>query len=289
LANHDINDLNYTGPITVWDAATSNYRSLRAGDDEYYLSPYEAFFLQNEKVSDDFALFFNKDKALTQNQRDERINAKHHMPAKKAAAPVCRHFINLTIADETNADHTRIVINPNASVNYELAVDAAKFLSTEKVPQIFSYDAAHAMCAINERPMDNGTVQLGIKLPKSGNYRISAERMDTTFYLYDKQENIIHDFQNGDYYFDAKSGLNDQRFELVCTPRYVPTDVEDLTHKTTITPSAKGLIIDGDGYIQIYSMTGVIMAEGQLSGLVQLPAGVYLVVSNGIASKHTVQ
>jgi hypothetical protein len=69
----------------------------------------------------------------------------------------------------------------------------------------------------------------------------------------------------------------------------VPTDVEDLTHNTTITPSAEGLIIDGDGYIQIYSMTGVIMAEGQLSGLVQLPAGVYLVVSNGIASKHTVQ
>ena len=289
LAYYDINDLNYTGPITVWDAATSNYRSLRAGDDEYYLSPYEAFFLQNEKVSDDFALFFNKDKALTQNQRDERINAKHHMPAKKAAAPVCRHFINLTIADETNADHTRIVINPNASVGYELAVDAAKFLSTEKVPQIFSYDAAHAMCAINERPMDNGTVLLGIKLPKSGNYRISAERMDTTFYLYDKQENIIHDFQNGDYYFDAKSGLNDQRFELVRTPHYVATDVEDLTHNTTITPSAEGLIIDGDGYIQIYSMSGVIMAEGQLSGLVQLPAGVYLVVSNGTASKHTVQ
>ena len=289
LAYYDINDLNYTGPITVWDAATSNYRSLRAGDDEYYLSPYEAFFLQNEKVSDDFALFFNKDKALTQNQRDERINAKHHMPAKKAAAPVCRHFINLTIADETNADHTRIVINPNASVGYELAVDAAKFLSTEKVPQIFSYDAAHAMCAINERPMDNGTVLLGIKLPKSGNYRISAERMDTTFYLYDKQENIIHDFQNGDYYFDAKSGLNDQRFELVRTPRHMPTDVEDLTHNTTITPSAEGLIIDGDGYIQIYSMSGVIMAEGQLSGLVQLPAGVYLVVSNGTATKHTVQ
>jgi hypothetical protein len=36
-------------------------------------------------------------------------------------------------------------------------------------------------------------------------------------------------------------------------------------------------------------MTGVMMAEGQLSGLVQLPNGVYVVVCNGNATKHTVQ
>ena len=144
------------------------------------------------------------------------------------------------------------------------------------------------MCAINERPMDNGTIQLGVQLPKSGTYSISAARMDTTFYLFDKQENITHDFQQGDYYFDATSGLNDQRFELVRSPKYVTTDIENAT-TTTITPTSDGLMIDGDGYIQIYSMTGVTMAEGQLSGHVQLPAGIYLVVCNGVATKHTVQ
>jgi hypothetical protein len=136
--------------------------------------------------------------------------------------------------------------------------------------------------------MDNGTVQLGIQLPKSGTYSISAARMDTTFYLFDKQENITHDFQQGDYYFDAKSGLNDQRFELVRTPKRVPTAIEDI-NTTTITPTADGLIVEGNDYIQIYSMTGVMMAEGQLSGLVQLPNGVYVVVCNGNATKHTVQ
>lgn len=289
LAYYDINDLNYTGPITFWDELLETYQTYRPGDDEYYISPYEAFFLQNANLHDNFALFFDRNKAMTKKQRDERINSKHHLPAKKTDEPARERFlINLLISDGTYSDQTRVVINSNASLDYELGVDAAKFLSTEKVPQLFSYDADHAMCAINERPMDNGTVQLGIQLPKSGTYSISAARMDTTFYLFDKQENITHDFQQGDYYFDAKSGLNDQRFELVRTPKRVPTAIEDI-NTTTITPTADGLIVEGNDYIQIYSMTGVMMAEGQLSGLVQLPNGVYVVVCNGNATKHTVQ
>jgi hypothetical protein len=289
LAYFDINDLNYTGPITIWDVLSGTYQTYRPGDDEYYLSPYEAFFLQNTNLTDDFALFFDKTKAMTKKQRDERINAKKQMPIKKSEESVSeRSLINLIISDGAYTDLTRVVINPNASMNYELGVDAAKFLSTEKVPQLFSYDATHAMCAINERPMDNGTVQLGIQLPKAGTYSISAARMDTTFYLFDRQENITHDFQQGDYYFDAKSGLDEQRFELVRSPKHVTTDLENTTN-TTITPTSEGLVIDGNGYIQIYSMTGVLMAEGQLSGLVQLPHGVYVVVCNGMATKHTVQ
>jgi hypothetical protein len=289
LAYYDINDLNYTGPITFWDELLETYQTYRPGDDEYYISPYEAFFLQNANLHDNFALFFDRSKAMTKKQRDERSNSKHHLPAKKTDEPARERFlINLLISDGTYSDQTRVVINSNASLDYELGVDAAKFLSTEKVPQLFSYDADHAMCAINERPMDNGTVQLGIQLPKSGTYSISAARMDTTFYLFDKQENITHDFQQGDYYFDAKSGLNDQRFELVRTPKRVPTAIDDI-NTTTITPTADGLIVEGNDYIQIYSMTGVMMAEGQLSGLVQLPNGVYVVVCNGNATKHTVQ
>ena len=289
LAYYDINDLNYTGPITFWDELLETYQTYRPGDDEYYISPYEAFFLQNANLQDNFALFFDRSKAMTKKQRDERSNSKHHLPAKKTDEPARERFlINLLISDGTYSDQTRVVINSNASLDYELGVDAAKFLSTEKVPQLFSYDADHAMCAINERPMDNGTVQLGIQLPKSGTYSISAARMDTTFYLFDKQENITHDFQQGDYYFDAKSGLNDQRFELVRTPKRVPTAIEDI-NTTTITPTADGLIVEGNDYIQIYSMTGVMIAEGQLSGLVQLPNGVYVVVCNGNATKHTVQ
>jgi hypothetical protein len=68
----------------------------------------------------------------------------------------------------------------------------------------------------------------------------------------------------------------------------VPTAIDDI-NTTTITPTADGLIVEGNDYIQIYSMTGVMMAEGQLSGLVQLPNGVYVVVCNGNATKHTVQ
>ena len=285
LAYYDIRDLDYTGPITFWDVVEGTYRTMRSGDDEYYLSPYEAFFLQN---ADNTAatITFDRDKSMTKKQKEEKQNQRH-APAKKAAAPATRALINLTISNGEHSDDTRVVINDAATANYDLGTDAAKFLSTERVPQIFSFDQARNSYAINERPMGEGTIDLGVKIPAGGLYTISCARMDTAFLLLDREENLVHDLQLGEYQFNSGAGSFDSRFALV--RQYTPTDVENVENNATIETTKEGLYINGDTHVQIYSVTGVIVAEGQLNGFVPLAAGVYLVNANGTTTKHVIQ
>jgi hypothetical protein len=136
--------------------------------------------------------------------------------------------------------------------------------------------------------MDNGTVDLGIKLPSSGNYTISCTRMDTAFLLLDRKENIVHDLQMGEYHFDGKAGMESSRFALV-RRQDAPTSVENATNPTIIETTENGLYINAPTDVQIYSVTGVLMAEGQFNGFVPLSTGVYLVNANGTTTKHVIQ
>ena len=287
FAYYDINDLNYTGPITFWDIETGTYKSLRAGDDEYILSPYEAFFLQNIDENENFALVFDKNKGMTKNQSDAK-KGKHAPQRQNVDAKAKRHIINISLSDDKHSDFTRLVINDDATTKYDMGMDAAKFMSTESIPQVFTYDAEHDMCAINERPMENGTIELGIKLPATGTYHFSASRMDTTFYLLDREMNITHDFTLGDYQFDGKAGNTTNRFALVRNPRNQPTDVENTT-ESTIDVVNDGLYVNGTAYLQIYNVSGVLILQGEFSGKVALELGVYLVVNNGITSKYVIK
>jgi len=52
-----------------------------------------------------------------------------------------RTVFNFTLNDDTYTDRTRVVINPEASMDYEMSRDAAKFMSDDKdVPQLFTLD-----------------------------------------------------------------------------------------------------------------------------------------------------
>ena len=288
LGYYDINDLNITTPITIWDVAQGNYRTVRPGDDDYYFSPYEGFFLQNVEERD-FELTFDRSKAMTKKQMDEQRDTRRHAMARTQQRHSGRAIINLTLASESASDDTRIVINEGAGMGYELGLDAAKFLSTENsVPQIFSYDDSNVQYAINERPMQTGVVELGVRIPASGMYTIDATRMDTMMYLLDRKMNIMHDFSTGAYMFSAGAGMQNNRFALV-RQYNAPTDAEETIENTQVDVTAEGLYIHGTADIQVYNMAGVCVADGTYSGAVALPAGVYMVVANGNTMKCVVR
>ncbi len=288
MAYYDINDLNTTSPITYWDVQEGTYKSVRPGDDEYFISPYEGFFLQNE-FSHDFELIFDRNKAMTKRQMDERKATRAGMPQRAKKAHNGRYIINLTLTGDTLSDATRVVINEQAVMGYDLGKDAAKFLSTEtNVPQIFSYDESNVQYSINERPMESGVVELGVRIPASGVYTIDASRMDTLFYLLDREQNIMHDFSNGAYMFSSGAGVQSNRFALV-RQYNAPTDVEENAENVKIDVTADGLYIHGTADIQVYNMAGVIVADGTYSGAVALPAGVYMVVQGGNTTKCVVR
>ena len=286
FAYYSLNDLNFTGPITFWDAQKKTYRSYRPGDDDYYLSPYEGFFLQNETEAD-FELTFDKTKTKTKKQKEEAKANGAHKPARKAAAETQREIINLTLISDDFSDDTRIVINPAAQLTYDLGMDAQKFFSTDNVPQLYSFDADQLPCAINERPIDNGVVNLGMKLPTSGLYTLRATRMDKNLFLLDREMNVLHSFNDGDYTFSASAGTIPARFALV--EHYdAPTAVEQISD-SNIEQTPDGLYIHGTADIQIYTMTGIELYSGTYSGAINLPTGVYTLVCNGKPAKVVIQ
>lgn len=286
FAYYSLNDLNFTGPITFWDVQNKTYRSYRPGDDNYYLSPYEGFFLQNETEAD-FELTFDKTKTKTKKQKEEAQANGAHKPARKAAAETQREIINLTLLSDEFSDDTRIVINPAAQLTYDLGMDAQKFFSTDNVPQLYSFDADQLQCAINERPIDNGVVNLGMKLPTSGLYTLRATRMDKNLFLLDREMNVLHSFNDGDYTFSASAGTIPARFALV--EHYdAPTAVEQISD-SNIEQTPDGLFIHGTADIQIYTMTGIELYSGTYSGTIALPTGVYTLVCNGKPAKVVIQ
>lgn len=288
MAYYHIEDLEYSGPITFWDVNSNTYHSLRPGDDDYYISPYEAFFLQN-KEDREGNIHFDPSKAVTKTQIEEQRASMYAMPAEnRMAAAEERAIINLSLTDGKNTDNTRVVINADATLNYDLGADAAKFFSTEQVPQLYTIDQTNAACAINERPMANGVVKLGVKLPAAGQYTIAANRMDTEMYLVDHLLNIVHDFEMGDYEFNAAAGTNSTRFELV-NKHQAPTGIDNVNGQYMIEMTQDGIYVHGTTHVQVYNTAGQTIVNGEVSGAVALTPGVYMVVANGNTTKHIIK
>lgn len=230
---YDIDNTGYDGPITVWNG--SNYETVRPGDDEYHLRPFEAFFVQ--KPSDQATINYEEEGRHTYRQWDEIVDNKNQARAN-ARGPKTRFLVNLTLSDGTDTDKTRVVYNEKCSADYEIGADAAKFMTTEK-PQLYSIDAKQVNYAINERP--EGEVRLGYVATKAGEMTISAKRMDKAVVLYDTETGQHIDLANADYTFKTEAGTYNQRFILT-------------TGEATAISSTKNKVADN---APIYTLNGV--------------------------------
>ena len=208
----DIDDTGYDAPITVWNGST--YQAVRAGDDQYHLSPFQAFFVQ--KPQGTASVRFPASGRHTYNQWADRVAGKQAAARANVAADAMttRQIVNLTISNgEQTDDQTRVVFNAAKSAAYEMDCDAAKFFSDQPVAQLYTVDGEGTQYAINERPQ--GEVNIGFVAVKSGELQISAVRMDQPVYLRDNELNITHDLSLSGYTFTTSEGTNDSRFTLL--------------------------------------------------------------------------
>ena len=206
---YNIHKLNFTAPITVWngDGYNSNYVAYSIIDDDYAIKPLEAIFVQcpDEVNSISFP--------IDGRQLDDVIDSQN---AARAAAQSERKLIDVVLSNYKMSDKTRFVMNPQASMDYEVSCDASKFMSMDtNVPQIWTIENGVQM-AINERPLDNGTVQIGFKVAQGGEYTISAPRNGfKNIVLVDNETGIETDLSNVDSYtFSTDTGTNEGRFVL---------------------------------------------------------------------------
>ncbi len=240
---YDIDDMGYSAPLTIWNG--SSYVAYRPGDDNYQLSPFEAFFVQ--KPGNGNNPTYNKGNRMS-------YNAAHAAHSKKAKAPHrlegdSRYLLNLVLSNGTDEDQTRVVFNENTSKNYEMECDAAKFMSSEQVPQLFSV-FGETRYAINERP--KGEVMLGFMAPAAGSYTLRAERMDTPVAVKDLVTGITHELTNGEYTFESEAGTFENRFVLMAAGG--TTTINGIQNNSTETES-------------VYTLDGKLLPNGSASGI----------------------
>lgn len=249
---YNIDESAYSAPITVWTGY--GYEAYRPGDDAYDFAPYQAFFVQNSDDSNAFD--------FSAQGRESYEDMNENKAARRAAARArtdnpSRLFINLEIfaqGDSTYTDKTRIVFNNNKSMDYEQSCDAAKFFSDSRPIELYSLDTKGVKYSINERPVENGAVDLGISVNIAGDYILDAVRMDTPVLLIDNELGIAHDLSNGPYSFSAtkgeysrftiKLGLNITKvLEFMNTGSDSDSDSYDLQGRKIIDNDVKGVII----------------------------------------------
>jgi len=287
---YDIYYMDFTAPVTVWTGST--YKAYSIVDDNLVLRPMQSFFVQKPDAVDN--IIFHKEGRQLSSSVDR---ATYAMAYSRSAAT--RHFFELQIMDDEQMDETRVVVNNQSSLGYEIACDASKFMSFENtVPQILTLDANGVGYAINERPLENGTVKVGYYAGKSGFLTISAVRADGEIILHDHVLNKTANLAEQDYTFhtDVTEGTDTERFTLSLNVKdNGATGVDGL--ETKVKTSVVGqngalsvLAAEGSA-ISIYAADGRLVYSGKATGMateIALSPGMYVVKANETTLKAVV-
>ena len=227
---YDTRFMDFTAPFIVWDSYNNRYVAYSPQDDDYVLTPGEAFFLQ--RPVDQATLTF------AAAGRQSTITARDIEAVKKAPSLSKRFVCDLYLKGDSTTDRTRVVFNESASLRYDLSLDANKLTPLlAKSAQLYTvYDGVRY--AINERPWADETVELGLYIAEAGMYSFSFGRMDAGKAVL--EDRVLGTFteltaENG-YTFNAEAGQMNGRFFLHF--QQSATGVDAVNAETTTTADA---------------------------------------------------
>ena len=202
---YNIHNMNYTAPFAVMEYGS--YKTYSPDDDDVALEPFKAIFVQCPNGVSNIEFPANG------RQLTSEVTAAN--PSNTRAAKE-RYLFDIQISQGELNDKTRLVVNDQATVDYEIGRDASKFfVEGSATPQVYSIGADGTQYAINERPADKGTLTLGILFGADGDYTFSAIRNEIgQVILTDLETGIKTDLQENSYTFSAKAGTCNTRFVL---------------------------------------------------------------------------
>ncbi|MGM9760638.1 MAG: T9SS type A sorting domain-containing protein [Parabacteroides sp.] len=277
-------DNGFKGTITVWDAQLNNYQYYTKDDVDPYLAPLTSFFVQ--QTDDVSSILF------TPGGRAAKLPDGTPRSASALRSGESRQVINLVLANDSLSDKTRIVFNEEASADYELGLDAAKFRSMNpNAPAFYTIDKDNQQLAINERPTGNGVVRLGCNFGVAGSYRIAAQSaLANDLILTDHVTGAQTNLKESAYSFTAEAGETNDRFEVRGGN---PTGIETIAGLQWNVRSGQ-LFLQGlpDGArVTVHDTMGRTvcdrMATGDLSGIALPQAGVYYLTITTRQGKFT--
>ena len=270
----NIHYIEYNAPIVVWNG--DGYIALSVKDDDYALRPLEAFFTQKPDEKSD--LLFQP----AGRQINSYIADQGNLRSSSFSS---RRIINLVLKGDTYTDKSRVVINPEARIEYELTCDAVKWMSPKvEIPQLYSLDGSDRRYAINERPEGSGRIALGVYIGKVGTYELALPEgiNGQSIILKDKYLNKEVDLSLKNYSFQAEEGTFNDRFELllssgVVTGTEAPEDQQGMAYAQD-----GNLVVEAlaGTSVTVYSYTGVPLINhtmNQSRWITSLSTGFYLV------------
>ena len=200
---YDIYHMDFTAPITTWNVSNRTFSAYSVADDNFVLTPLQAFFVQKPELVD----------AITFQPAGRQINKTidHSALAMRRAArskQVQRKLVDVSLTCADRTDRTRIVVNANASDDFCADNDAVKMMAYEGTPQIYTIAGADQL-AVNEGAHRDGSVALGMYLPADDVYTIAIDRDELGVKLLDYGVEV-----EMPYTFSAAEGYADDRFTL---------------------------------------------------------------------------
>lgn len=229
-----------------WSWSHSGYQTFSPVDDDYLLAPFQGFFVQRPLGYDalnfpEYGRFVTVDEYENfmgdlMSEPDFSVRTastsyvQRRMGPRRVAAPLPlvgkmekRRVINLRLKnmEGVELDRTRLVGNPDASIEYETICDATKFpdfSSTATLLYLIGKDDTHY--AISEQPFVEGDeVNVGAKFPVAGEYTLIADFK--TAYPELEGKLMLIDYETGNvqlatepYTFTAQAGETTTRFAL---------------------------------------------------------------------------
>ena len=273
----NIQAIDYNAPIIIWNG--NGYTALSLTDDTYALRPMEAFFTQKPEGTS----------SMVFQPEGRQTNADVTGSSFRALPNPERKLLNLRLVGESYTDRSRIVINPNAELSYELTCDAGKWMSPNpKVPQLYSLGKDGQRYAINERPAGSGQIPLGFYVGEAGTYTLKIMSDETTpeVYLVDKYKNEQVLLNREAYAFHAEAGTINDRFEVRLSESVVTGNELSKADAPVRVYTQEGSLyiqVSEPSSVRIYTALGVLATERPLKAgttKIDLPSGLYLVNLN---------
>ncbi len=215
----NIQDLETTAPIIIWyftNSSNGQYRAYSPLDDNLILYPGQAFFIQCPLDND--RIVFHRE-GRTNNMRYDESRSMTR------ATDHSRQVFNILLqSDEASSeaaggtlDRTRFVINEAASLDYEPGRDASKFPAMDASATELYTVRDGVRYAIDERPLSDGTVRLGLTVPTPGTYTIALADVPDgspsgSITLIDRETGTETDLTANSYTFQAAAGTTEARF-----------------------------------------------------------------------------
>ena len=177
----DIRGIDYDGPVLL--PTGSRWKAVSPLDDEVVLEPMMAFFVQVPDGVSSITLQADRRQLGPKFVKDATVNSP--MNLRRADKNSQRVVFDVTLQRQSEEEEepasTRFVINPEATTRYDIGRDAPA-MSSDSCALLYSWQNDGGVAyAINERPLGDGIIRLGLQIVEAGTYTLSMNVRGAAF------------------------------------------------------------------------------------------------------------